>query len=125
MEEEYIKVKKDLVDKYGFNKAIVVQYFQSSDNVFTGTLKELSDKIYSIPYDAVKHVISELLKCGALEQKKIAPLTYRMELKNTYCIKKRYSRGVSQKPKVFKNERVNRILDNIMRDREKKNNNNL
>lgn len=78
MNTEYIKVRKDLYDKYGFNVAVTLQCILEKGE-FIGDMNKLAEKA-NVSASVVRHAVLKMLRAGAISQEKIVPSVYKIKI---------------------------------------------
>lgn len=74
---EYVVVYKDLILKYDFKKAVVLQYLINIGGEYIGSPRRLSEEIGILSYQQVCVALRELIKAKALKKSKVTVRTYK------------------------------------------------
>lgn len=61
-EEEYIRVRKDLIEKYGFGKAAILQYIIDCGGCVVCRLRDIHDAIGVYTIENIYRHMNELIK---------------------------------------------------------------
>ena len=115
--EDYIVLRKDLYNKYGLRRGMVVQLLINNDGEFIGTIGAMQKIIFISSYDLLKINIKELENMGIISREQIRGYTYRFIL-NSYD--KRKVKNVEVKPKREIPERLKAHVDAIQKLRNEK-----
>lgn len=115
--EDYIVLRKDLYNKYGLRRGMIVQFLINNDGEFIGTIGAMRNIILITSYDVVKTNLRQLENMGVISMEKIKGYTYRFIL-NGYDKKK--IKNVEVKPKREIPERLKAHVDAIKKLRNEK-----
>lgn len=78
--EDYIVLRKDLYNKYGLRRGMVVQLLINNGGEFIGTIGAMQKIILISSYDHVKINIKELESMGVISREQVKGYTYRFIL---------------------------------------------
>lgn len=115
--EDYIVLRKDLYNKYGLRRGMVVQLLINNDGEFIGTIGAMQKIILITSYDMVKTNLRELESMGVISREQIRGYTYRFIL-NGYDKKK--NKSVEVRPKREIPERLKAHVAAIQKLRNEK-----
>lgn len=115
--EDYIVLRKDLYNKYGLRRGMVVQLLINNGGEFIGTIGAMQKIILITSYDMVKTNLKELENIGVISREQISGYTYRFFLND-------YGKKVTTKneaiPKREIPESVKKHVDAIQKLRNEK-----
>lgn len=115
--EDYIVLRKDLYNKYGLRRGMIVQLLINNGGEFIGTIGAMQKIILISSYDLVKTNIKELENMGVISREQISGYTYRFFL-NDYGKKVTTKNEASPKREVP--ESVRKHVDAIRKIRNEK-----
>ena len=115
--EDYIVLRKDLYNKYGLRRGMIVQLLINNDGEFIGTIGAMQKIILISSYDLLKINIKELENMGVISREQIRGYTYRFIL-NGYD--KRKVNNFEVKPKRKIPERLKAHVEAIQNIRNEK-----
>lgn len=115
--EDYIVLRKDLYNKYGLRRGMVVQLLINNGGEFIGTIGAMQKIILISSYELLKINVKELENMGVIRKEQIKGYTYRFIL-NGY--EKEKGNNVEVKPKREIPERLKAHVAAIQKLRNEK-----
>lgn len=85
--QDYIVLRKDLYEKYGLKKGLIIQLLINGGGRFVGTIGDISKIITISSYEMIKQNIRELIGLGIIEKEHVDghDYEYRLISCNTNC----------------------------------------
>ena len=115
--EDYIVLRKDLYNKYGLRRGMVVQLLINNGGEFIGTIGAMQKIILISSYELLKINVKELENIGVIRKEQVNGYTYRFIL-NGY--EKEKGKKVEVKPKREIPERLKAHVAAIQKLRNEK-----
>lgn len=80
--EDYIVLRKDLYNKYGLKRGMIIQLLVNGGGEFIGTIGGMSKIVGVSSYEMVKQNLRELIELGIVEKEQVQGHSYKFYLKN-------------------------------------------